>query len=245
MPWPRLTPGQLDPESSALTIRPPRHPQCGVSKVRRGWHHIGWPTALKRTSAVEASWRWIARYHAKITNFTEKVKIELNKNNKVNRNKRLIYQFQISCVCHLGFYGVTALSLLLKADLLFEAIGKHSGVMKSKMVAWGKFKSDIFSLNHVPSIGLDISTHPLACECLKCRATANHRSLTRLTARHSILPRKISKHKLTNFISQSFIIMQNCLIIWRCTQQFGFVKRQIWLPPSDNYIAHVVVQSDT
>ena len=44
---------------------------------------------------------------------------------------------------HLGFYDVTALSLLLKAEvLLFETIGQCSDFIKSKMAAHGKIKSD-------------------------------------------------------------------------------------------------------
>ena len=56
-----------------------------------------------------------------------------------------MFAFKFLARCHLGFYYVTALSLLSlkKAQLLlFETIGHHSDVMKSKMVALGKYKSD-------------------------------------------------------------------------------------------------------
>ena len=44
--------------------------------------------------------------------------------------------------CHLGFHDVTALSLLLKAELpLFKTKGQRSDVMKSELAARGKFKS--------------------------------------------------------------------------------------------------------
>ena len=74
----------------------------------------------------------------KLQIFPDKVKITFNK--IINRKN---YRFRISRVRHLGFYDVTELSLMLKAELLlFATIGQHSDVTKSKMAARGKFKSD-------------------------------------------------------------------------------------------------------
>ena len=66
--------------------------------------------------------------------------------------------------CCLGFYVVTALSLLLKAVLLlFETIGQCSDIMESKMVARGKFKSsNNISLNHFRLLYLLIVVSPLS-----------------------------------------------------------------------------------
>ena len=69
----------------------------------------------------------------------DKVKITFNKNNK----QKYTIAFKFPARRHLGFYDATAMSLLLKAELLlFETIGQCSDIMKSKMAARGKFKSD-------------------------------------------------------------------------------------------------------
>ena len=59
-----------------------------------------------------------------------------------------IIAFKSPAHCHFGFYDITALSLLLKAELpLFETIGQRSDHMKSEMAAGRKFKA-IIRLNH-------------------------------------------------------------------------------------------------
>ena len=69
----------------------------------------------------------------------DKVKITFNKNNK----RAMIITFKFPAHWHHGFHDVIALSLLLKAEvLLFKTKGQRSDVMKSKMAAHGKLKSD-------------------------------------------------------------------------------------------------------
>ena len=54
-----------------------------------------------------------------------------------------IIAFKSPIHCHFGFNDVTALSLLLKAELrLFGTMGQRSDVMKSKMAVRGKFEKD-------------------------------------------------------------------------------------------------------
>ena len=56
---------------------------------------------------------------------------------------------------------------------------------------------------------------------------------------------EISNINLPFLFYKVFYYIQNCLINVNAEmQQFVFVNRQTWLPPSDNYKTNVLVQSD-